>query len=258
MVNNLKELIIQLKNNSNVVSIIEYGSRNYCDSSIGGDYDIFVIVKDRLFSIESLHFYINEIPVDLNIRTVEDLKKKEPLSFIDLSIFDGRIIYDKNNTVNKLLKENKGKWFQKKTDYISEHDIEFERFSKKHVLDKVKGRLKTNPVMCQLLLNTNVYWLLQSYFKFNNMNYPGEKGAINFIKKNEPDIYKKIKDFYHTDNLEEKVVLTKKLSNQILKNLGGLWQKDEIIAFGINNNIENLKKKGKKVYNELIKPRNCV
>lgn len=177
MLKNLENLIVRLKNNEIVISIIEYGSRSFHESSGNGDYDIFVIVEESLYSIESLHFYINDIPVDLNIRTIEDLKKETPLSFIDFSIFKGRIIYDKNNTVYSLIRDNKQKW-DKKGNELSEHDIAFERFNKKHVLDKVKGRLDSDPILCNLLLNTNIYWLLQSYFRFNNLTYPGEKKRL--------------------------------------------------------------------------------
>jgi len=257
MIKNLENLVAKLKNNSKVISIIEYGNRSFYNSSGNGDYDIFVIVEERLYSIESLHFYINDIPVDLNIRTIEDLKKEEPLSFIDSSIFKGRIIYDKNDVVHKLKRESKQKW-KEKEDKFTEYDIAFERFSKKHVLDKVQRRLDSDPILCNLLLNTNIYWLLQSYFKFNNLIYPGEKKAISYIKENDPDIYKRLKEFYQKNDLEEKLCITEKMTDLVLKNIGGLWKQDEIIAFGINKKVNNLKGKGKKVYDILLKPRNCL
>lgn len=257
MVKDLAELVAKLKNNAKVISIIEYGSRSFDYSSADGDYDIFVIVEERLYSIESLHFYVNGIPVDLNIRIIEDLRAEKPLSFIDFSIFEGRIIYDKNNTVANLLRENKIKW-KKKQEQIPELEIVFERFSKKHVLDKVKGRLDSNPILCHLLLNTNIYWLLHSYFRFNGLVYPGEKTALNYIREKEPLIYQKIAEFYQKNALADKVRLTEQLSDLILKNVGGLWQQNEIIAFGVNNQVKNLSEKGKKVYDILLEECNCI
>lgn len=256
MIKNLEELVIKLKNNSIVISIIEYGSRSYYDSYGNGDYDIFVIVEERFYSIESLHFYINDIPVDLNIRTIEDLKREKPLSFIDFSIYEGRVIYDKNNVVCNLIRENKQNWNEEENSF-SEHDIAFDRFSKKHVLDKVKGRLDTNPILCNLLLDTNIYWLIQSYFKFNKMAYLGEKKAISYIKKKEPDIYQQLEEFYQKSNLEDKVSITEKIIDLVLKDVGGLWKQNEIIAFGINREVNNLKEKGKKIYDILLEPHNC-
>lgn len=48
--------------------------------------------------------------------------------------------------------------------------------------------------------------------------------------------------------------ITEKITDLVLKNLGGTWKQDEIIAFGINKEVANLKEKGKKVYDILLKP----
>jgi predicted nucleotidyltransferase len=65
MFQNLDDLIARLESNPRVVGIVRYGSRRPTDLSLGGDFDLFVFVKERPPDIESIHFYVGDIPVEL-------------------------------------------------------------------------------------------------------------------------------------------------------------------------------------------------
>lgn len=68
-------MLAMLKSNPHVLGLVEYGSSTY--ESIAdekGDYDLFVILKDKVHDVESLHFHVATIPVDLNIRSIQEIQ----------------------------------------------------------------------------------------------------------------------------------------------------------------------------------------
>jgi len=56
MFRNLKDLVARLEASPSVVGIVRYGRRPLADESPGGDFDLFVFVKERPPDIESTHF----------------------------------------------------------------------------------------------------------------------------------------------------------------------------------------------------------
>ena len=53
------------------------------------------------------------------------------------------------------------------------------RFHQSHVLDKVRGRLHRDPVLCHFVLSSSVLWLLETYFRVRGIGYLGEVEALN-------------------------------------------------------------------------------
>ena len=70
----IEEMLAILKSNPNTLGLVEYGSPHESDNYETGDYDLFVILQDRAHDVESLHFYIKTIPVDLNIRSLQEIQ----------------------------------------------------------------------------------------------------------------------------------------------------------------------------------------
>ncbi|NOK62038.1 MAG: hypothetical protein GFH27_549321n25 [Chloroflexi bacterium AL-W] len=124
------------------------------------------------------------MPVDLNLCALNHLRDQETLLGFEAALLDGRLIYDKDSMVAVLLER-----LQKAAPVpYSEHDVAFMRHGHRHVLDKIRGRLESEPLLCQLLLNTNVYWLLQSYFGIRQMCYQGEKYVLEYLVEYEPEL----------------------------------------------------------------------
>jgi len=71
--NSIPEMIEILRNSPVVVGLAEYGSASSLDHRIDGDYDLIVIVDMHLTDVESLHFYVDDTPIDLNIRTIDQI-----------------------------------------------------------------------------------------------------------------------------------------------------------------------------------------
>lgn len=247
----IKEMLTILKSNPNVLGLVEYGSSHESDNYSIGDYDLFVILKDKDDDVEGLHFYLSGAPVDLNIRTLKELRDLKLTEWLTIALLEGRIIYDPTGKVTQevqRLKEKQKRYHPKK---LSEHSIAFTRHGHKHLFDKIRGRLENMPLFCEFLLATNIYWSVQTYFEVRNLPFKGEKKALDYLKLNEPDIYKNIEDFYSADNLQQKLEISKKLADLILKPIGGQWEGDEILAFG-NKKTKNLQKKGKQLFQKLF------
>lgn len=49
-------------------------------------------------------------------------------------------------------------------------------------LSKARGRLDSAPVLCRLLLEANLYWLVQNYLRVHRLAYPGERGALEYLE----------------------------------------------------------------------------
>ncbi|MEM8535281.1 MAG: hypothetical protein AAGF95_30880 [Chloroflexota bacterium] len=230
-------LVEKLQNHPQVVGLIEYGSAHYRDDFAVGDYDLFVVYDGLDTAVESLHFYIDGVPVDLNLCSLSYLRTQDVLSGFETNLLDGRIIYDKDGVVAALLEQ------MQKTSFVhySDHDVAFTRHGHRHVLDKVRGRLESEPLLCKLLLSTNIYWLIQSYFGIRRLHYQGEKQALAYLAEHEPEIHNLISQFYLSE-LHEQVEITKQLIDLILAPIGGAWSDGEALAFG--EDVGDLQMKG--------------
>lgn len=245
----IKEMLRTLKSNPSVLGLVEYGSPHKQDDYATGDYDLFIVLKTKDDDIESLHFYINNIPIDLNIRTLDEIKKLKFAKGFETALLEGRVIHDPTGKVNQEIQKLIQRHEKHKAERLTEHAIAFTRHGHRHVFDKIKGRIEEMPLLCKLLLNTNIYWLLETYFRIRNLQFKGEKHAIAYLKKNEPAIFQAIEDFYFTKDIIKQVEISKKLTKLVLKPVGGAWKDNEILAFG---DEENLQSKGKELFQKLF------
>ena len=242
------ELITRLSQNSNVLGILRYGSRDAFEGRVGGDVDLFVIVKERPDEVESLHFHVGHTPVDLNLRTLADLHRQMPLTEIDDAIREAEAIFERGETVATALVQIK----KHASAPLTDNKIAWDRFCQQHVIDKVKGRLESNPILCALLLNTNIYWLIHAYFRVRRLPYKGEKAALNWLQRNAEEIFELIKRFYQTHVLSEQLSITEDLTDRVLEPIGGRWKRGELITFGTTDGVENLNEKGEAFFKALI------
>ena len=88
------DLLERLIQHSAVIGLIEYGSNHRDDDFSSGDYDLFVIFDSLTIAVESLHFDVNGVPVDLNLRTLDYLRCLKSLSGFESALVGARVIYD--------------------------------------------------------------------------------------------------------------------------------------------------------------------
>jgi len=247
----IQEMTETLKSNPEILALIEYGNPHNDDNYKTGDYDLFAVLKTKHSDVESLHFYVDKTPVDLNIRTLKEIKELKFVTGFDEAILDGRIIYDPTKKIKAEIQKLRKRHKKNNPTKTSAHTIAFTRHGHKHIFDKIKGRLENMPLLCKILLNANIYWLIESYFKVRNMQFKGEKHALAYFKKNETKIHKAITAFYSVNTLRKQVEISKRLTSLILSPVDGAWKDDEILAFG-NENIKNLQKNGNDLFRKLF------
>lgn len=227
--NSLEILITHLKGNSNVIAVIEYGFRSYTDMDLGGDYDFFIITTDKIKTeIDGLHFHVGFIPVDCNIRTLSELQKEKPVSLFDYSLFTGRIIFDKSGTIPSVLKHAELKW-PPISNPFNYGEIQWERFTQQHVIDKFEHRLFDNELFSQMHLNMNINWLFDNYVRIKYKQYSEPKNVLHIMKKEHPETYNLFQEYHSTLDLKKKLEITKSLTKLILEPIGGPWKKGEVI-----------------------------
>jgi len=225
----LEELVEILRENPSVSAIVLYGGRRPEDDSAGGDLDLFLFCDDLPSGIESLHFYLNGVPVDLGLRLKEDLEREDPLTFIDHALEEGDVLYDRDGDVTAAIEGLDGRW--RRSPQLDRNEIAFQRFSQTHLLDKVRGRTADKPLLSHFLLNTNIYWLVRNYFRLREIPYPGDKPALRHLREEEEEIYGLMRDFYASSDLNAKLSITEELTEAVLAPVGGPWKEDELIVF---------------------------
>ena len=251
MFEDLELLIDRLKRSGPVIGLVRYGSRGPADLSPGGDFDLFVFVEDRPADIESIHIYVGDIPVDLNIRCIQDLHRAQPLTAFDTALIQGEILYDKTGALAQELASLGHQW-QRDADQLREHEIHMIRFCQQHVLDKVRGRTEAEPLLCEFLLSANIHWLVRAYFAVRGRQFPGEKQALEWLASDEPQVYANIGCFYASRDLAEKVRINERLTELILAPVGGPWRRDELMVLAAQPDASDLQKKGTDLFQALF------
>lgn len=260
VMNNLSEMLRKLEQNPNVLGIIEYGSNTATDPIEAGDYDLMVILRHRNQAVTSLHFHVNGTPVDLGLITNEELRKLAPADSFYMSILlTGRILYDPTGTLHEQRIQPAQANAMEQRIQQSEHTIAFIRHGHRHLLDKVQGRFATMPTLCRLLLNTNIYWLLENYFRLRDLPFLGPKQSLAHLQTRDVRLHELIETFYSTEELAQKVALTYEITELVLAPVGGMWRTDEILAFGdqiyaIEERSRDLQQQGQACFQELFAP----
>ena len=96
-----------------------------------------------------------------------------------------------------------------------------------------------------------MYWLIKTYFKIRGITFQGEKNAIEYLRDREPMLYEEIALFYDTQDLEQQVEIMRKLTDQVLTPIDGMWRDEEILAFG-DKYSQNLQEKGNEMFQALF------
>jgi hypothetical protein len=251
MLHNLPDLFFRLKENPLVLGVVRYGRRRLDDANLGGDFDLVVFLESRPEDLESIHFHCGEIPVDLSLRTLGDLERENPLSWIDLIFSEGEILLDRTGDLERMLCTAATRW-QPESPSLGEYSVNMNRFCQTHALDKVRHRLESDPLLCEFLLSTNIFWLVQTYFSVRSKPYPGERGALEHLQRAEPDIHRGIQSFYAQTALSEKFRIAEELTEQVLSPIGGPWKKRELIPLGTKPDADNLQEQGEMVFKKLF------
>ncbi|NIA16375.1 MAG: hypothetical protein GWP08_20130 [Nitrospiraceae bacterium] len=244
MVRTIKELVGRLAKCPNVTGLVRYGGRHVEDMSPGGDFDLFVIVNDRPKGLEGMHFHVGGVPIDVSMRTLDDLHSESPLTRIDIHLASGEVLVDKTGRLQELLPPLAQRW-QASLPEAGPNDQAAARFHQSHALNKVRGRIDSEPLLCHFLIATDVFWLVQSYFSVRRLAYPGEKPALEVIRTSAPAIFRLIENFYAETELRTKLAILEDMTDRILEPIGGTWKQAEVLSLAEEGYPEDIQPRGR-------------
>jgi hypothetical protein len=249
----IEQMLARLKANRVVLGLVAYGSDHAADGYTQGDFDLFVILREKDPAVESLHFYVAGTPVDLNLLSLDQLRSlKREHGFAFFALLNGQVIIDRSDSLDYEIRKLRERASLNEPTHLSQHELAFIRHGHRHVFDKLRNRLESMPLTSRLLLHSNIYWLVVNYFQVRGLPYRGEKKALEYLKEFDPQVYAGLQDFYAAENLERQVEISRELSQRVLTPIGGLWRKDEVLAFG-NPDNDNLQRHGKVLFRQLFK-----
>ncbi len=194
MIQSIPALIQGLTCNPKVLGLIEYGNARYGDENIEGDYDLIAIVDERDPDVESVHFFVGEIPVDLNLRDLDEIKKMERCEGFEIILIDGRIIHDPTGELSQEIEALRKRHEASIPPPLSPGKIGGLRHGARHTLDKLRNGRHANTTLGRYLLHQCVYWALPQYFEIRGLPYRGEKESLSYLENREPELFR---DFEH-------------------------------------------------------------
>lgn len=244
----VSELVDQLRDHPDVVGIIEYGGARAEEGVDEGDYDCCVIVDWEEVPVESIHFFVDGVPVDLNLRSLPQLRGEDVQRDFDASVLSGRVAYDPSGLVERLRTDLA---LDERALPPTPHDVARQRHTHRHTFDKIRGRLEERPLLCKLRLNKSVVALVEQYFWFRERAWEGEKQALKYLEEHDPTVFQLLEAFYSTGDVAEQFECAERLAQRVLEPIGGFWHEGEVLAF-CETNSEDLERRGWLAYRKLF------
>jgi len=254
-VENLGDLVGRLMRNPRVIGIVRYGRRRADEMEPGGDFDLVVVMTERPRDVESIHFDVGDIPVDVSVRTVDDLRRAAPLSaMVDPLLPASELLFDRTSALRPEIAALPARWSPEATApaRLTEAEVARRRFGHRHALDKVRHRLAAEPLLCHVLLSTNIYWLLQTYLAARGLPYEGEKAVLTWLESHAPRVYEAIERFFATQDIAEKLSVSEWLAERALAPIGGPWRRGEVLVVAAHEAASHLQAQGPPLFAELF------
>jgi len=249
---NLEGLLQALANNRNVAGIVNYGSRSATATEGSGDVDLLVIVDKEPEHVESLHIWVGNTPVDLNIRSLHDLLADRPLTSFDSEMIGGVIIYDRGGTLQDFLATAVRRWVPQSSIW-NESDTAFIRFTLSHAMHKAHSHLEDDHLLARYIMSTQLYWIVHTYLMVAGEPFRGEKKALDWLKNMKPEVYVSVERFLDATLLQEMSRLYEWLTRDCLSPIGGIWDAGEPIALARDSGCtEDLQSRGRAVLKDLL------
>jgi len=216
------ELIDRLKGNPDVLAILRYGSGIGPDAA---DTDLCVVVAERPAGLESVHFWLEAGPVDMNIRTLEEICGQDvaPLPGLDDVLREGQVLFERRPGLLGAL-DHAG---SDEPGPPSDEAVVQMRFGHAHYLAKLDHYRDRDPLLCDVLIGGAVYWLLHAYAAVRRLSYRGEKATLAAIGADDARMLEEIAAATGVGALAERIEALRRLTERVLQPVNGSWRKDE-------------------------------
>jgi len=137
----LPALLAHLQAHPDVVGLISFGSQRDTSQAVAGDFDLFVVLTQTDPTVRSLHFCLGQVPIDLNLITLDELEQLTPADhFRYVTLRDSTVLHDPLGVITPALAHLR-RQLTYHTPALSDHVIATTRHWHRHMLDKVRNRL---------------------------------------------------------------------------------------------------------------------
>ena len=218
------ELIERLKQNPNVLGILQYGTA-MCPQ--GADTDLCVVVSERPEGLESIHFWIGNGPVDLNIRTLDELLHCTVDPQFDEVLRAGKVLYERESGLLANLSATPAV----KPSLPKPAAPAFMRHGHAHYLHKIDHYKDRDPLLCNVLLCGAVHWLLHAYVSVRGLPYRGEKSVLKAMAADDAALLADLESASGSAPLAERIEALRRFTERVLAPVGGPWQEGEVLFF---------------------------
>ncbi len=218
------ELIEALRANPTVLAILSYGSGVGPDAA---DTDLCVVVSERPLGLESVHFWLESGPVDLNVRTLAELKAASVEPGFDEVLREGTVLYERDHGALRELPSIP----QPEKDPASQAGMARVRHGFTHYMTKLDHHKNRDPLLCNVLLCGATHWLLHAYVSVRGRAYRGERAALQAVEQRDPDLLADLRVLSGSSVLEDRIEALRRLVERVLEPVGGPWRRGEVLCF---------------------------
>jgi len=240
----LKKLIEKLKTSPRVKGIFSTGT-TATQMNPSSDIDFVVILDKNTEDIKSVYTTIENRFSDIfffDVNFLNQLKSKNEVSgnnfdgmFLEW-LKKGKIEYDPEN----LLLDLKNK-IEEDPPRQKVTDLEKRDFWVKTNYNFIANSryYKSNDALyhqaLELRLLYSIIELITAYFSFHDIPWRGEKDALKYLEKNDPEFLTTFQKYSESDTLDEKMDYYTKLFNKIFFGEYQKWEEDFIIPISQKN-----------------------
>lgn len=211
----LDTIVASLVKLQHVDAIAAYGSTASRSWSAESDIDLVAITSEPA-PVEPLHFYVEQIPVDLSMRNRQEWEGGTTHWLPP----DGlAAIWDPHNLISTA---------NPKTN--SPSDAEHFRYALRHMLHKLRRWQREDPEIADLIVGAATHFITVSYFHARGMRFPGIDQAVPYYRSHDPEmldcLLSAIKD---RDHRYERLTRAVELA---LSQIGGIWSGGDVFVSG--------------------------
>ncbi len=164
--------------------------------------------------------------MDLNVRTLEELRAGTVVPEFDDVLRAGRVLYERepgmldgpfSTSTQKPLPDANA--------------VARIRHGHAHYLHKLQHYEDHDPLLCQAILCGAVHWLLRSYCVVRGIAYGGERLALQAMRARDGAMLADLEILLRGSSASDGMEALRRLTAAVLAPVGGAWQPGEVLCF---------------------------
>lgn len=232
----LDEIVTKLSQNDNIDALLLCGTTATGTQTKSSDYDLVLVVKEKPEKLLSLFTYINSLPADIFFYTVADIRriisdkkiKEGGETWLLHWLPKGKISFDKSGDLSKL--HNMISEIQYPPDTsagTSAYKINY------NLVNNTRYFESNDPLYHSALKIRLLYSIVEAlvgYFSMRHIYWEGEKKAIQYLEKNDPEYLSIFQRTVRASNLRDKFLAYRDLVEKSYTEEYPKWDKNVAVS----------------------------